>query len=178
MSPRTAIRHQFTETQRDTRGRLVRFAATASGVLIIDQLTKTTARLLLPLDQEGSPHDPVGSQSLGFLRSANAGSALGFGQHQQRWVILALLGSLLTLFFALHRPSSLAMIAAGLLIGGALSNVADRVLDGGATDFLLVGDLILNLADVALLVGTGIAITLAWLTPAASTTTWEGGEVR
>ena len=111
MSPRTAIRHQFTETQRDTRGRLVRFAATASGVLIIDQLTKTTARLLLPLDQESSPHDPVGSQSLGFLRSANAGSALGFGQHQQRWVILALLGSLLTLFFALHRPSSLAMIA-------------------------------------------------------------------
>ncbi|MDF1671229.1 MAG: signal peptidase II [Roseovarius sp.] len=59
-------------------------------------------------------------------------------------------------------------IAYGLIIGGALGNVIDRIRMGGVTDFLdfSIGDLhwpAFNLADTAIFVGVAILITWPWM---------------
>ncbi len=43
----------------------------------------------------------------------------------------------------------------GALLGGALGNFIDDLEDGGITDFIRVGSVVSNLADVAVLVGLG-----------------------
>jgi len=50
--------------------------------------------------------------------------------------------------------------AAGLLVGGALSNVIDRIVRGGVLDFIATPWIALNLADLAVVAG------LCWLFPA------------
>ena len=67
------------------------------------------------------------------------------------------------------------VVGLGLLAGGGLSNWADRLLNGGAvTDFMVlgVGPLhtgIFNVADVAVMAGSGILLLSAW---------WAGDEGR
>jgi signal peptidase II len=52
-------------------------------------------------------------------------------------------------------------VASGLVAGGALGNLADRVLAGEVTDFIAVGSWPpFNLADVAI---TGGVVLLAWI---------------
>ncbi len=41
----------------------------------------------------------------------------------------------------------------GLVVGGALSNASDRLLLGSVRDFLTIGHLAVNLADLAVLAG-------------------------
>jgi lipoprotein signal peptidase len=149
--------------------RLAPVAATAGCIVILDQATKTVAKMLLPLCHQGSGCQKIGSNSIGFLRDSNAGSVLGFGQRQSIWAVLAVLGSFPTLIYATRRPSPPTAIATGVQIGGAFLNLADRLLDDGVTDFLRVGEVLFNLADLALLFGTAIAIMLPWITTAHAT---------
>ena len=69
-------------------------------------------------------------------------------------VTLALLVGLLVFLAARAKEGAAIWLPAGLLIGGALGNLADRVRDGAVTDFV---DLPLwatfNLADVAIVAG-------------------------
>jgi signal peptidase II len=51
----------------------------------------------------------------------------------------------------LHRT---VVIGFGLIIGGGLGNLVDRVRLGYVTDFILHGNSAFNLADVAILTGT------------------------
>lgn len=44
-------------------------------------------------------------------------------------------------------------VAAGLLVGGAMSNIFDRVVHGGGIDPILAGPIAFNLADVAIVAG-------------------------
>jgi signal peptidase II len=73
--------------------------------------------------------------------------------------VVAVVGLLGFLLIQLKGPGI--WIAGGLLVGGALGNLADRVRDGGVTDFI---DLPLwptfNLADVAIVAGV-IALLFA-----------------
>jgi lipoprotein signal peptidase len=43
--------------------------------------------------------------------------------------------------------------AAGLIIGGCTSNIVDRVLLGSVRDFLRLGHVVINVADIAILAG-------------------------
>jgi signal peptidase II len=60
------------------------------------------------------------------------------------------------------------VLGLGLLAGGGLSNWVDRLLNGGAvTDFMVLGlgplhTGIFNLADVAVMAGSGILLLSAW----------------
>jgi lipoprotein signal peptidase len=47
--------------------------------------------------------------------------------------------------------------AAGLAVGGALANTVDRALHGAVQDFLLIGPIVVNLADLAVVAGLTIA---------------------
>ena len=45
---------------------------------------------------------------------------------------------------------------AGLLVGGGLANGLERLVSGAVTDFILVGRVVVNLADVAVVIGIAI----------------------
>jgi signal peptidase II len=110
-------------------------------VVVADQLTKAAAGTLrsgaiLPV------HNP--DYSLGLVSGAVpvlvAGSVLGlvvFGGHVLRRAARGLL----------------APWVCGLLIGGAVSNLADRAVLGAVRDFLATPWIVFNLADVAVVVG-------------------------
>jgi signal peptidase II len=145
----------------------LRVAIVALVVGIADQATKTLARALLPVcSHPGQPSCiPIGTGAFRFLRMGNGGSALGFGQGEGLWTLLALGGCALTLGYLSRRPGVLLGLAAGLQLGGAVSNLTDRLLTGTVTDFFVVGPIVLNLADLALVAGTVIAVFVLWTDP-------------
>jgi signal peptidase II len=87
-----------------------------------------------------------------------------------RWVLVALglLGAVLFGWWLRATRGSLAGLSLGLVIGGALSNVIDRLIHGAVADFFLfhLGRLewyVFNLADVWIVAGA-IGLVLAWAT--------------
>ena len=144
----------------DAPGRPWSRALGVCGALVaVDQLTKAAIASAL---ERGERID----LALGFdlARVANKGIAFGLLAEGRGVVLVATLGALATLlaWFALdsHRPGF--WLATGLVSGGALGNLADRVRDGSVTDFL---DPPLwpafNLADVAITLGVAaLALTV------------------
>ena len=124
--------------------------------LVADQATKALARMSLPLcPRPDVPCVRYGlSSEVGFVRVANEGSAFGFAQGSWIWIALAVLGIATIAVYAKARPHPLLGLAAGLQLGGALGNLVDRIAFGGATDFIQAGPVVLNVADLQLLLGT------------------------
>ena len=85
----------------------------------------------------------------------------------QRWffIVVALAAVLLGVFFyrKLQQESILMRSGAGLLLGGAVGNLADRIQSGLVVDFL---DFrvwpVFNIADIAICAGAGILIYDIW----------------
>lgn len=87
-----------------------------------------------------------------------------------RWFLVALGigGAALFAWWLKSTRGRLAALSLGLVIGGALSNVIDRLVHGAVADFFLfhVGDFewyVFNLADVWIVAGA-IGLILAWAT--------------
>ncbi len=133
------------------------FFLAALGVVVADQLTKLGIRASL-----------LEGQSLfeaGFFRiihAHNTGAAFGLFQDQSfALAILAIVGASLLLVYALvirHRFSPLdnllAWTALGLVLGGIVGNLIDRLRFGGVTDFISIGWWpAFNIADSATVVG-------------------------
>jgi signal peptidase II len=128
-----------------------RAALVAAGVLALDQLAKVIVRSTI---ERGDSVDLV----LGIHLTNVRNSGVAFG-------LLAGAGSLLTIvtfaalvalavFFATHARQPLAWLPTGLLLGGALGNLLDRVREGAVTDFI---DFpwwpAFNVADIAITFG-------------------------
>lgn len=148
------------------KGRL--FWGTVLTVVALNVATKMAAVAALVPRQ--LPHDIVG-EAVRLTLVYNPGAA--FGLHvgpASRWVFLALtVGALVILGRLYHatRPGDVARtLAVGLVCGGAIGNLIDRVRSPmGVVDFIDVGirDLrwpTFNVADMA--VSTG-AVLLAWV---------------
>ena len=96
----------------------------------------------------------------------NPGAAFGMLEHQ-RWVfILVAVAVVLAagIFYSrLKKESILLQTGAGLLLGGAVGNLVDRIQTGLVVDFL---DFrvwpVFNIADIAICVGAGILILDMW----------------
>jgi signal peptidase II len=110
--------------------------------------------------------------ALGFelARVMNSGIAFGlFSDGSDGLVLLFTSGALALIvgWFALDTTRPWLWLGVGLLSGGALGNLADRIRDGAVTDFL---DPPLwpafNLADVAITLGV-VVIALAAMAPSA-----------
>ena len=50
----------------------------------------------------------------------------------------------------------------GLLVGGGAANGIDRLVNGAVTDFLVVGPVLINLADIAIVAGIAVMATDAF----------------
>lgn len=100
---------------------------------------------------------------LTFRMAWNRGVNFGiFADYDMRWVLIGLalaISAVVLYWVSRDRGGRWAHVAAGLLVGGALGNVIDRLLYGAVADFLNVtccgieNPYAFNVADVAVFVG-------------------------
>ena len=137
-----------------------RLALVVVGVLVADQVAKAV------LVGEIEPGERV--EVLPFLdlvHVLNEGVAFGFLGEGDRGVVLAFTAAallLVTVWFARdpRRPGS--WLAIGLLAGGALGNLADRLFRDAVVDFIdLPAWPSFNLADIAITAGAALLVVTA-----------------
>jgi len=126
--------------------RAARIAMVVAGVVVTDQLTKASAAWAAPRS-DGA-----------VVVVQNAGATLPLAGLELPLMVLIAAAGLATFgryaaMSALQGRTS--PWIAGLLVGGALSNLADRLIFGSVTDFLATPWLVVNVADLAVVVGVG-----------------------
>lgn len=140
--------------------------AVVSLVVVLDQLTKWWALSSL----EGSPPVEV-FWTLRFRLVFNRGTAFGLGS--RFGPLIAILGVVIVIFLARAGGTlagRFARLSLGLVLGGAIANLADRIfrdgtgfLGGKVVDFL---DLqwwpVFNVADMAITGGAVLLFLAAW----------------
>lgn len=124
---------------------------TALGAFALSIIAKFLADVLLV------SRVPVFGSFAGLLYSVNPGVAfsISFPGPLQNILIGAAIGAL---FLAARKAQTrLSKISFGLILGGALANIADRLFDGVVTDFFQVGTFpIFNVADSCITIGVGL----------------------
>ncbi len=101
----------------------------------------------------------IGSVTLRLVY--NHGVVLGIGAYLPAAAIILLTASIAAVIaFAAWRGSVRPPLAAGLIVGGAVANVADRLTAGSVIDFISIGRWpIFNIADIFLIAG-GVLLIL------------------
>ncbi len=99
-----------------------------------------------------------------LVNTRNRGVAFGFlpGSHIGVTILIAVALLALLVYFARHAAQPLIWLPTGMLIGGALGNIIDRVDEGAVTDFikLPLGWPPFNLADTSITLGILILFLL------------------
>lgn len=132
------------------------FVAVASIVFAIDQLTKTIVRETLA---PGQGVQALGSLSIQHLSNPGvSGGQVERGALPLTIVAMVAVGVMLVFLARWNLAGPLALIGFGLLVGGGLGNLFDRVSLGGVTDFIRSGDSAFNLADVAVFTGSAVVL--------------------
>ena len=130
-------------------------AVVAGAAIVADQLTKQIVGRTLAL---GDSVDLVGPFSIHHVQ--NSGIAFGlFGSRTA--IVIAVtavaVGAMLVFFARSGRRHPVLPVALGLVLGGSVANLIDRVRLGHVTDFLdLVAWPAFNLADAFIVVGVAI----------------------
>ncbi|MDP8915886.1 MAG: signal peptidase II [Pseudomonadota bacterium] len=149
--------------------------ALAAAVLVLDQLSKLWVLEGLKLEERGSIEVlPILSLSMVW----NRGVSFGLLQAQQdlaRWGLAAFSAAVAValVLWARRVQRPLLATALGLIIGGAVGNLIDRVRFGAVADFIDVSGLgffpwVFNVADSAITIGV-LLLVLDSLTPAKRT---------
>ncbi len=141
----------------------------AAAVLAADQVTKTWALDHLQL---GQPRHVIGPTNL--LLTYNTGAAFGLGRGITPIVVAAVVVLIVWLLAASRRASRAASwpmaVGLGLLLGGALGNLGDRLFrhprgfPGGVVDFIQAVSWwpVFNVADAAIVVGVIVLVLAYW----------------
>ncbi len=142
----------------------MRLASTvALGVIVIDQASKFLVVHVMGLDQRLAID--VLPPLLNFRMAWNEGVNFGLfanGADFTRWFLIAVavaISAWVWIWVRKGKTSAMAKVSAGLLIGGALGNVIDRVLYGAVADFLnmsccgMRNPFSFNVADVGVFLG-------------------------
>ncbi len=126
-------------------------------VLALDQLSKHLVRQSIVSGEERKV-----LPGIGLVNTRNHGVAFGFLPGDQTAVTLVIGVALLALlvYFALHATRPLLWLPTGMLVGGALGNILDRLREGSVTDFvkLPLGWPPFNLADASITLGVLILL--------------------
>jgi len=144
-------------------------ALTATAVFAVDQLTKLAVVQGMNLIERGEID--VLPPFINFRMAWNRGINFGLfsGQTEAtRWAIIAvsiLISVWVWLWVRRTEPGRWVQISAGLLVGGALGNVIDRLYYGAVADFLnmsccgIENPFAFNVADIAIFAGAlGLAL--------------------
>jgi signal peptidase II len=120
-------------------------------VLALDQLTKALVRGGIDRGEENAVFPAL---KLVYVR--NEGVAFGIAAGGKTLVIALISIALIALvvYFSRNATKPLIWLPTGLLLGGALGNIFDRIRDGAVTDFLkLPAWPAFNVADIAITFG-------------------------
>ena len=131
--------------------------AVVAAVVVADQVTK---RLIVRDLSLGETHGVLPGLDITHLR--NTGIAFGIFPGRLEVITLLTAAAVLWMFVHFARAGSrhaLFPVALGLLIGGSLSNLADRIRNGYVTDFIhLTHWPTFNLADTFIVVGVALLL--------------------
>jgi signal peptidase II len=120
-------------------------------VVIIDQVAKRV------VDSEISPGETRHLlPGLKLVHSFNHGIAFSVPAGGRTLVVIVIAAALVAIvaYFVTHVERPLLWLPTGLMIGGALGNLSDRIRDGAVTDFIKLPLWpAFNLADVAITLG-------------------------
>jgi signal peptidase II len=150
-------------------------AITAIVVIALDALAKMWAVGALQMG-ESQPFLPG---LLQFTLTKNSGVAFGVGRGLPSFVpaliSIAVVGVLVAIMIRRESRndhlSRLEQVAFGMIIGGALGNIGDRLLHGMVTDFLeftFIQFPVFNVADALIDVGIGLLIIASIFAPNAA----------
>ena len=142
--------------------------------ILADRLSKAWVEADLTLNESKHLFGP-----LSFTHVNNPAGAWGLGAPQVIWVILSFLAIALILVLLFYfrdsaRRHTLAGVGLGLLFGGSVSNLTDRLFSEGVTDFIdihLWDDVswpTFNIADIAIVIGAvllGVSLLRIWRQP-------------
>jgi signal peptidase II len=141
------------------RGRAVLQAGIVLAVVVIaDQVVKALIRHDVAV---GEQHRVVGGV-VKIVHVRNDGVAFGAFSGGGAIVVVLVVAALAALvyYFATHAQQRLVWLPTGLLLGGALGNILDRVFHGEVTDFIKLPHWpAFNVADVAITFGV---VALLW----------------
>lgn len=141
------------------------WAPIAAFVILADQLTKHWAV------NELVDRDIDVFWTLRFNLSYNTGMAFSRGENFGPVIAVVALGVVVALLLSLKRqPGRLTDVAVGMIVGGAIGNVIDRLfrqegwLRGGVVDFIdFQWFPIFNIADIGVTVGGGLLVLASWM---------------
>lgn len=127
-------------------------------VFVLDRLTKSIVTATVPYGTEVR----VAGDLVSIINVRNSGAAFGFSPVGPWFFLLAsLVVSIGLVIYVMRQPGDLRVDAIlGLILGGALGNAIDRVINGGGvTDFINVHFWpVFNVADSAISIGVVLLI--------------------
>jgi signal peptidase II len=151
--------------------RTSRIAAVAFVVLALDQFTKAIVLRFLGYAQEKI----VVAGFFKFVHWGNTGAAWSLFRGNNTLLAVVAVVALVVLFFGRHHFNShspLGQLALGLIFGGIMGNLIDRIRFGHVIDFLYfylqqgpgneIGFPAFNVADSAICTGVGLIFLLTW----------------
>lgn len=127
----------------------------AGAVILIDQLLKLLVVNTIKVDGAVTVIDPL----LRFVYVENKGAAFGLLENQ-RWIFISLTAVVILIFiialFRTKTKSKLFFISAGMIIGGGIGNLIDRVFLGYVIDYIQLSFFppVCNFADYCITAGT------------------------
>ncbi len=128
-------------------------------VIAVDQLSKHAVRQTIVPGEER-----MVLPGIALVDTRNHGVAFGFlpGDHLAVTIVVGLALLALLAYFALHATRPWIWLPTGMLLGGALGNILDRLREGSVTDFvkLPLGWPPFNLADTSITLGVLILVLL------------------
>jgi signal peptidase II len=137
---------------------LARAGVVAAIVVGLDQLTKHLVRNGI---ETGATHKFLPGVQLVHVRNTGVAFSLFSGGGTLVLVFTLVALALLLVYFALHPSRPWLWLPTGLLIGGAIGNLIDRLAHGAVTDFIkLPAWPAFNVADTSITLGV---LLLVWV---------------
>ena len=132
-------------------------------VVFLDQLTKFLIRKNFQLNES----IPIIKNILHLTYVTNTGSAFGVFKNLNWFFMLFSIAVIIAIFYYLRKKiyekEKFLQLAVGLLLGGTIGNMIDRILYGAVTDFL---DFriwpVFNISDSAVTISVILLIILLW----------------
>ena len=149
----------MTQTKASVRtAAIARAALVAAIVLALDQLTKHTIATGIAAGEEKKFLPGVN-----FVHVRNTGVAFSIFSGGGTLVLVVTLVALglLVAYFALHPEKPWLWVPTGMLVGGAIGNLIDRIANGAVTDFIKLPHWpAFNVADMSITFGV---LALLWV---------------
>jgi signal peptidase II len=137
---------------------VARAALVMAVVVVLDQITKAIVRGGIDVGHE----DPI-LPAVSLVHVRNTGVAFGAFSGGGLIVVALVVAALSALlyYFVTHLDKRLVWLPTGMLLGGSIGNIIDRIRDGAVTDFVkLPAWPAFNVADVAITFGV---LVLLWV---------------